>query len=946
MAGIGFELRKAMSSSSGLKRSGGYFSAAFTCFGGMLIGIVLLSVIQIAASAGGITQDVRDLFMSYITNAMFISMLVASVLSQVVSRYVSDMLFEGRYEAVMPSLAGCGLLTLAVGSIIFGGMMAGSDLPLTHAVYLMLLFEALSLCWVLMNYISLLRDYRQVTLAFVAALGVAGLAVLVIGLLGMMTPENMLLTLVIAYGTVDALLFRTLYRGFPTDEGGLFDFLKWLRRNPALAVTGLLMEVGLLGHFWLTWFLSPQGMRLQGVFACSPSYDFPAIVAYFCTIPAMVYFIAMFETDFYRRYHSYLSELAGGRTGEVDTARDVMLSSIRRGVSNFAAVQIISCLLFITIGAKILSVMNIGMTETMLDAFRMFCVGYSLYAIGNVLMLLQMYFVNERRSALASGVFAAAVAGMTLLDIHLNGRATGLGLCAGALLLVVVSALQLVRCLDNLEYHILCESAQELLPVRVKAKKPVGSWLREASPAKLRALGAGALAVCLAVVGVSAGSLMIQARRASLIRAYTPEQSEKVLLSPGMGYAPWANAEETENLQTSLVYVELRWADWEPEEGVYNLDFMEEEFNLSLYRAQERQVVFRFICDEPTGEDHIDIPLWLYERTGDGQHYMTDYGMGYSPNYANEDFITAHERAIAALGVAFGGDDFFHYVELGSLGHWGEYHVNLSAGLNPLPLYDTRVRYIAPYLTAFPDAHFMTRYPLLETTKYGFGLYNDMTGDASETEYWLSQMVGGVWEQTGMPEQGYCVDAWQSAPVAGEYASMAEDSFYLHDNLSVTLELLRKSHQSIIGPKIIVDESDMDFTAASESVLKTIGYRYTATGAVIDVAEEETVRVSVTLTNLGCAPVYDPCTVTLMVYDQEEELMWTQTMADADLRKLLPGTEMTVSAAIPRDGLDDDETYKLCIAIDDESGERFLPMALALEVAPLEYQLAQFSIER
>ena len=74
--------------------------------------------------------------------------------------------------------------------------------------------------------------------------------------------------------------------------------------------------------------------------------------------------------------------------------------------------------------------------------------------------------------------------------------------------------------------------------------------------------------------------------------------------------------------------------------------------------------------------------------------------------------------------------------------------------------------------------------------------------------------------------------------------------------------------------------------------------------------------------------------------------MWTQTMAEADLRKLLPGAEMTVSASIPRDRLDDDETYILCIAIDDESGERFLPMALALETAPLEYQLAQFSIER
>lgn len=946
MAGIGFELRKAMHDTSALKRSGGYFSAAFTCFGGMLIGIVLLSVIQIAANAGGITQNVRDLFMAYITNAMFISMLVASVLSQVVSRYVSDMLFEGRYEAVMPSLAGCSLLTLAVGSLIFGGMMAASGLSLTHSVYLMLLFEALCLCWVLMNYISLLRDYRQVTLAFVAALCVAGLAVLVIGLAGWMTPENMLLTLVIAYATVDAFLFRALYRGFPMDEGGMFDFLRWLKRNPSLAAVGLLMEIGLLGHFWLTWFLSPQGTRLQGLFACSTSYDFPAIVAYFCTIPAMVYFIAMFETDFYRRYHSYLTELAGGRADSVDRARDMMIASIRRGVNNFAAVQIISCLLFITIGAKLLSVMNIGMTERMLDTFRMFCVGYSLYAIGNVLMLLQMYFVNEKRSALAAAVFAAAVTLLTLADIRISGQATGLGLCGGALMLVVMSALQLVRCLDHLEYHILCESAAELSPVRLVPKKPVGSWLWKASPAQLRSMGAAAMAVCLALVFISTGSLVTQARRASLVRSYTPVQSDAVLLSPGMGYAPWANAEETENMQTSLVYVELRWADWEPEEGVFNLDFMEEEFNLTLYRSQERQVVFRFICDEPTGEDHIDIPLWLYEKTGDGQHYVTDYGLGYSPNYANETFIQAHEKAIAALGEVFGGDDFFHYIELGSLGHWGEYHVNLEQGLNPLPMYDTRVRYITPYLAAFPDAHYMTRYPLLETAKYGFGLYNDMTGDASETEYWLSQMTGGIWEQTGLPEQGYCVDAWQTAPVAGEYASTFEDSFYLHDNLSVTLELLRKSHQSIIGPKIIVDETDVDFTAASEQVLKTIGYRFTATGVQISLAEEETVQAAVTLANKGSAPVYDPCAATLLLYDQEEECRWTQTLSDVDLRQLLPGGELVLNVSIPREGLDDDETYTLCIAIDDQDGERFLPMALALENAPLEYQLAEFSIER
>lgn len=946
MAGIGFELRKAMMSPHGPKRSGGYFSAAFTCFGGMLIGIILLSLIQFAASNAGVSQSECDLLMSYITNAMFISMLAGAVLSQVASRYVSDMLYEGRFEAIMPSLIGCSLLTLALGGSVFLTMIVVSKLAATDAFILMMLFAALCLCWVLMNYISLLRDYRQVTLAFMAALVIAGVAVVAFSLLGWMKPTSMLLILLIAYSTVDAFLFRALYRGFPVDDGGMFDFLKWLRRTPALAATGLLMELGLLGHFWLTWYFSAQGIRMQVLFACSPSYDFPAIVAYFCTIPAMIYFIALFETDFYHHYHEYLAQLTDGRTGDVDLARNNMISSIRRGIRNFSAVQIISCLLFITIGAKVLSVMNIGMTAQMLDTFRLSCVGYSLYAIGNVLLLLQMYFVNERRSAIAGGIFAITVALVTLADIRLNGRTTGLGLGAGSFLLVVAAALQLVNCLNHLEYHILCESAADLLPLHASRKKPVGAWLSTLKPVHIRSMGAVALAGCLLLITISSSSLYHQAWQASRVRLYTPLQSDAVLLSPGMGYAPWANADETEELPTTLVYVELRWADWEPEEGVYNIDFVNEEFNLETYRAQNRQVVFRFICDEPTEEEHIDIPEWLYRLTGDGQHYATNYGMGYSPNYSNDTLIQAHAKAITALGEAFGQDDFFRYVELGSLGHWGEYHVNLEQGLSPLPFYDTRVRYITPYLAAFPDAFFMTRYPLLETTKYGFGMYNDMTGDATETNYWLSQMVGGIWEQTGLPEQGYCVDAWKTAPVAGEFASTFDDAYFLRDNLSVTLELLQKSHQSIIGPKIIVDETDEDFSHASAQILTTLGYRFTVPQLQVDTSADTEVRVTADLMNKGSAPVYENCKVRLQLYSEDEECLWQYDADHLTLTELLPGETVQFSASIPRDLLDDDEKYTITICINDEQDSPYLPMALAEEYAEKEYQLAVFSIEQ
>ena len=31
----------------------------------------------------------------------------------------------------------------------------------------------------------------------------------------------------------------------------------------------------------------------------------------------------------------------------------------------------------------------------------------------------------------------------------------------------------------------------------------------------------------------------------------------------------------------------------------------------------------------------MDIPEWLYERTGDGVFYDTEYGKGYCPDYSN-----------------------------------------------------------------------------------------------------------------------------------------------------------------------------------------------------------------------------------------------------------------------------------------------------------------------
>ena len=153
------------------------------------------------------------------------------------------------------------------------------------------------------------------------------------------------------------------------------------------------------------------------------------------------------------------------------------------------------------------------------------------------------------------------------------------------------------------------------------------------------------------------------------------EESKEQLFNPLIGYAPSAEDEEGHE-DTNLVYIGLTWKEWEPVKGQYDTDALEEKFHIAQWKEQNKHAVLRFLCDVPGDAEHMDIPQWLYERTGDGTYYNTSYGSGYSPDYSNEFFRERHALAIQALADYFNEDGFLAYVELGSLGHWGEWHTN------------------------------------------------------------------------------------------------------------------------------------------------------------------------------------------------------------------------------------------------------------------------------
>ncbi|HOK68254.1 MAG TPA: hypothetical protein PKV51_01885 [Bacillota bacterium] len=137
------------------------------------------------------------------------------------------------------------------------------------------------------------------------------------------------------------------------------------------------------------------------------------------------------------------------------------------------------------------------------------------------------------------------------------------------------------------------------------------------------------------------------------------EQSGEVVVNPMTGFAPIAeNTKVAEKY--SLVYVDVTWRELEPEEGVFAFEEIDRSNHLERWRADGKRVVFRFVLDKPGSEAHMDIPDWLYEKTGGaGYAYDHEYGKGFSPDYTHPDVIEGHAKAIRALGAYYGKDVFF-----------------------------------------------------------------------------------------------------------------------------------------------------------------------------------------------------------------------------------------------------------------------------------------------
>jgi hypothetical protein len=388
------------------------------------------------------------------------------------------------------------------------------------------------------------------------------------------------------------------------------------------------------------------------------------------------------------------------------------------------------------------------------------------------------------------------------------------------------------------------------------------------------------------------------------------EETDDVLINPFRGLACWVG-EQNPAFPTSLQYVNLTWRELESARGV--IDFARMERGWGNVAATGRRVGFRVCAALPGDPGHIDIPQWLADEGIRMRAYEIDGAGGLAPDWDDPKFLAAHHDFIETLGARYDSDPRVAWIDIGSYGFWGEWHVWMNDSLAAKQ--STKQSILEDYFGAFPtkmkviafDDPFATRF----VTDRGGGIRNDCLGTSESNDWYL--------ESLGRIDPGLNGRIWKTAMIGGEFCGGGSGAMEgTAARFDLNFNFILETHWSFIGPAGgMLTPQDETHRKNLNRLVNALGYRFALQKADFNPSVEpgQDLALSIQAANRGAAPFYYPWPLILDAVDQSGRTA-LRARLDVDIRKWLPGAvSESATVHIPGDLIPG--TYDLRLAICD-----------------------------
>ena len=480
-----------------------------------------------------------------------------------------------------------------------------------------------------------------------------------------------------------------------------------------------------------------------------------------------------------------------------------------------------------------------------------------------------------------------------------------------------------------------------------------------------------------------------------------PKAGYDAFANPGTGWVCWSTISEEDAEKIAfdydLAYLPLTWANLETSKGNFDWDNVEEEYNITYWEDNNVNFVIRFVMDNPeeltgsrkdetygetvdkafieknlldgdkvtdekvekliaTGNYRMDIPVWLLTElcndvlAGKIEEAGTFYnwpdfevlgGGGFSPNYEADSLLKYHEACMKAIAGKFDGSAA--YIEMGSLGHWGEMHTWPEAasfeeydfGSGTFP----GKTLIAKYAKAYTDNFKKTKVGIRESYDFSieqnFGMFNDVFGQEEGTTTFLNDIDKAL-------------NFWKSNYSGGEFASGNVKAWVHNDTIMQSIDYLRKSHTSWLGPcspcDIEAGSADASTYRANIEYLQTqMGYRFRVSkvNEIESVKAGSQIELTLTLENDGLAPSYNNYKIAAMVIADDAEDVSENLgigVKDFEASKLMPGDKTEIKIPVKVSANASGKCY-LAVAVVDKDNTPCMNLGMADKIGDKVYAL-------
>lgn len=447
MAGIGFALQ-ALSRRDTLSAGFAAFAiSAIISVGPWLFTVLAVAGINLATVSQTGLSALAEMRIIIIYN-FAISLVLSGPIAIITTRFLADGLYARDMKdapgALFAALAAV-LITqmpIAIGLYCFVATLAPVMQVIAVASYLIV-----ACLWVAAVFLSALKDYVTVTVAFAGGLLLSFTLALGLSKFG---PEGLLGGFSAGLALTLFVLIARILAEYPTPAAQFSPLLSYFRKYPDIALSGLIYNAGIWVDKWVMW-AAPEAVRPASGLVSYPAYDGAMFAAQLTMVPAIALFVFAVETKFFVVYRNFYRTIERhGTLAKINAAHGDIVNTLSRSAKSLGILQITLALFVIALSPKLLEGLDLHAGQ--LGVFRLGVLGSGFHAIFLFLTIVLAYFDLRRQVLVAQIAFFSINAGATALTLQLGPAWYGYGYFTACVVAASLAALFAADAVARLPY--------------------------------------------------------------------------------------------------------------------------------------------------------------------------------------------------------------------------------------------------------------------------------------------------------------------------------------------------------------------------------------------------------------------------------------------------------------------------------------------------------------